>query len=193
MKQLFILSALFLSLSTFSQNKYFGDIQIGSSLTTDASNLYIGTFGFNTVLTNNLYLRAGLDYTFGGSYEKSNSLINYSQYSLRIGINNSISEKFEIRSYTGIAYQSGTATTSRYDEVANALGEISSFGFEAIGISTEEKADKFLGEKFNSIAIPFGVDFHMHGRKIGFVTGIYANIAKYSDFGLRIGITFGKL
>ena len=95
-------------------------------------------------------------------------------------MNREITEKLSIRPYLGVGYQSAIVTTSKSNSLVNEL--------EVVGIET-----RYQSKLISSVSVPMGVDFHFHKKNLGITTGIYLNASNYTEIGIRIGLTFGKL
>ncbi|MFT6501096.1 MAG: hypothetical protein ACJASQ_001206 [Crocinitomicaceae bacterium] len=184
MKNLILFLALGCYSTTYSQseNAFYGDVQGGAGTTVQGEGLFHGTAGFNAVLKKHFYLRLGADLALGGSFKNPNAVIGYRQYNLRVGINRGISESFSVRPYAGFGYQTLIRTTSVNNATVDGLG--------ALGVDVEPR---YESESVNFIVVPIGMDFHIHKKNVGFVAGIYLNASQYTEFGIRLGLTFGKL
>lgn len=187
MKSTILIALMFTSSFIFGQSsmKMFGDLQGGAAITTQGVGLYHGTAGFNVIFENNLYLRAGGTFALGGRLTTPNSEVGYTNYGLRVGLNNTISESFRIVPYLGLGYQSVLATTRQPESTIDDINNVTS----TVGVEIETR---YEAESYKSICAPIGVDFHFHNDKIGFVAGYYFLLSEYAETGIRIGLTFGK-
>ncbi len=163
-----------------------GDIQGGAGMLATGRNMVNLTAGVNGIFNNSLYLRLGRELALGGSLTNYNSLFSHQITSLRVGYNNVVSEKFEIRAYTGFGFMQAIRTTNEIDKDFETANLIAS----SIGGSVERR---YLQEDYNTFSFPFGLDFHLHSKSVGFLFGFYFNASEYSEMGLRLGISFGKL
>ena len=152
-----IFTFLFLSNILFAQNstKLFGDLQAGAGMTVNGIALYDASAGFNVILENQLYLRAGASLSLGGRLITPNSAIGYTCYDLHLGFNNDISESFRIVPYLGLGYQSVLATTRTPEKVVDDLNQIT-------GIVDLEIAPRYETTNHKLICAPIGVDFHFN-------------------------------
>lgn len=187
MKTLTLITFLITYCSLFGQNsmKLYGDIQLGAGMLVKGNGLYHGTAGFNVILGNNMYLRAGGTFALGGKLTTPNSEVGYTNYGLRIGYNNEVSESFRIIPYTGIGYHSVLATTREPVEAVETANQLTGL----VGVDIETRYETV---NYKSFSVPVGVDFHFHNDKIGFMFGYYLLISEYTETGLRLGFTFGK-
>lgn len=202
-KLLFILSLSFISIS-FAQSensmkeekkpliRMIGDAKGGLGFTSAGTRLYNITIGAQTVFKNNLYIRGSYGLGFGGGLTKKNATIAYTRYSLQFGYFNETKLNRAIVPYMGLAYSNLLRTTFRYDEVLNAANGIASGVGNLVGTDIDVKK-RYLTEGLINYSIPVGVDVHFYGKKFGFVMGGYMNISQYQEFGVRLGMTFGKL
>lgn len=172
--------------------KYFGDIQGGLGFTNTSAVLYNVSAGAGIILKNNLYFRVGYDLGLGGRLFYSNSTVGYSGYNLKMGYAVDHSKKLRVVPYVGIGYNTLLRTTYRYDEVWNTANGLASGALSVVGVDTEVK-NRYLTETVNAFSAPIGVNFHIHGKNAGFIVGGYMSVSKYQEFGIRLGMDFGKL
>jgi len=169
-----------------SSNKYFGDAQVGAGMQTSGTGIFNGSAGFNAVLSNSLYLRAGADLGFGGTFKQPDNVVSYKNYTLRIGYYSEISEKFAIVPYLGLGYGQFLKTTLRYDASVDSLNALAGL----VDLSVDRR---YESEKLSALTLPIGLDFLVTGKNVGLTFGYYALISKYTSMGLKMGIVFGKL
>lgn len=178
--------------------KYFGDVKVGTGFTPTGAVLVNLTGGLGVILTNNLYFRAGYDLGFGGRIIHSNSTVSYSGYNFKMGYSFEQSESFRVVPFFGVGYNDYKRTTYRHNEELNAANNLAADIKDNIPVGDKDKKKKevknrYLTEDVSGLSVPVGVNFHMHKKNVGFVIGGYINISKYQEFGVRLGLDFGKL
>lgn len=188
-----VAAVFFITSTSFSQLRYFGDVQGSVGAQKQEGMLFGVTGGVNVVLENNVLLRAGADFALGGRFTLPNTTISYLNYNVRLGYVNIISEKFAIVPYIGAGFMNGITTTNNFNSDSETAADASE-ALNETGLVNTKVERRYESTDFSSFSVPVGVDFHVHGEKVGFMIGYYMNFSEYAEaMGIRMGITFGQL
>lgn len=116
--------------------------------------------------------------------------------SLLIGRTNSISEKFSVQPYIGIGYQVSQQTEFTFEDASNLADDLISKGSNKLWKTFGDynaNAQRYALNRKTTWGIPVGVNFLVHKKSFGINLGMYVFASKYTEAGLRIGLSLGKL
>lgn len=116
--------------------------------------------------------------------------------SLLIGRTNTISEKLSIQPYIGIGYQVSQQTEFAFEDESLLTGDLISKGINKLWKvfgDYNANAQRYALYRKTTLGIPVGVNFLVHKKSYGINIGMYIFASKYTEAGLRIGISLGKL
>lgn len=195
MKKAVVILALMTGFNSFGQSRITGTL-FGGGAYNHTSHVLVKFGGdFHVTLPSHLFLGATTQFGVNGKTTIPNNVIRNSMFALVVGHEHQINDHFTIRPYTGFGFQSSKQTGLRYNEDLN---DALDFAGDVVSVVTDDavsvSADKrYITERHNTFGIPAGVDFTFGKRGIGVTFGYYLFVSNYSETGLKLGLTFGKI
>lgn len=147
----------------------------------------------DVVLPSGVFIGASAQWGVNGKYTIARNVIGNSTYSLIVGREQTINDHFSIRSYAGIGYQRSIQTNFLYNDSLNAALALASNVADVGFGETVDFEKRYKGERYTTFGVPIGVDFILGKRGIGMTAGYYLFVSNYTETGIRVGLTFGKI
>lgn len=193
MKYGLLLFALAGTLTAFTQVRLTGTL-FGGAAYNHTSHAMVKFGGeMDVVLPSGVFIGASAQWGLNGKYTVARNVIGNSTYALIVGREQQINDHFAVRPYIGLGYQRSIQTNYRYNDSLNAALELAN---TAATLTTGESLDiekRYKGERYSTLGVPVGVDFIIGKRGIGITAGYYLFVSNYTETGIRIGLTFGKI
>lgn len=193
MKYGLLLFALVGTLTTFAQVRVMGTLFGGGAYNHTSHAMVKFGSEVDVVLPSGLFIGVSGWHGINGKYTYARNVVTNTTYSLIVGREQQISEHFSIRPYAGIGYQRSIQTNYVYNDSLNAALELASNVADVGFGETITFEKRYEGERYHTFGIPIGVDFTLGKRGIGFTAGYYLFVSNYTETGVRLGLTFGKI
>lgn len=193
MKLGLILLALSTAVTTFAQVRVTGTLHGGSAYN-HTSHLMVKTGAeVHVTLPSGIFFAGTAQLGLNGKRTVARNVLSNSTYSILVGREQIVNDHFAIRPYAGIGYQRSLQTNFLYDDSLNAALALAA---GVVDITTDQTLDfekRYLAQRYTTFGVPVGVDFLIGKRGIGLTIGYYLFVSNYTETGVRLGLTFGKI